>query len=85
MPEFFEALREGSRSTRIEDASDHLIAVVNDVAYEFSFEPSEIASLWMTVSARVAVSDSQHGFRIVVLIVLTFTVVAGWIAFRRRD
>ena len=39
----------------------------------------------MTVSARVAVSDSRHGFRIVVLIVLTFTVVAGWIAFRRRD
>jgi zinc transporter len=62
-PEFFEALREGSRSTRIEDANDHLIAVVNDVAYEFSFEPSEIATLWMTVTERVAVSARSHPLR----------------------
>ena len=62
-PEFFEALHEGSRSTRIEDAADHLIAVVNDVAFEFSFEPSEIASLWMTVSQRVAVSARTHPLR----------------------
>ncbi len=62
-PEFYEALKEGSRSTRIEDASDHLIAVVNDVAFEFSFEPSEIASLWMTVNQRVAVSARTHPLR----------------------
>ena len=55
-PEFFEALRLGSRSTRIEDASDNLIAVINDVAFDFSFDPSEIASLWVNVSERVAVS-----------------------------
>ena len=59
-PEFFEALRDGSRSTRIEDASDHLVAVVNDVAYEFSFDPSEIATLWMTVTERVAISARSH-------------------------
>jgi zinc transporter len=59
-PEFFEALREGSRTTRIEDAADHLVAVVNDVAFEFSFEPSEIASLWMTVNERLAVSARLH-------------------------
>ncbi len=62
-PEFFEALREGSRSTRIEDAQDALIAVVNDVAYEFAFDPSEIASLWMSVSERVAVSARAHPLR----------------------
>ena len=62
-PEFFEALREGSRSTRIEDASDNLIAVVNDVAFEFSFDPSEIASLWVNVSARVLVSARVHPLR----------------------
>lgn len=62
-PEFFEALREGSRSTRIEDASDNLIAVVNDVAFEFSFDPSEIASLWVNVSARVVVSARVHPLR----------------------
>lgn len=62
-PEFFEALREGSRSTRIEDAQDQLVAVVNDVAYEFAFDPSEIATLWMSVNERVAVSARAHPLR----------------------
>lgn len=62
-PEYFEALHAGSRSTRIEDAADHLVAVINDVSYEFSFEPSEIASLYMTVSERVAVSARSHPLR----------------------
>ncbi|WIV96793.1 transporter [Kinneretia aquatilis] len=62
-PEFFETLRQGSRSTRIEDADDHLIAVVNDVAYEFAFDPSEIATLWVNVSPQVAVSARSHPLR----------------------
>ena len=40
-----------------------MIAVVNDVAYEFAFDPSEIATLWMSVSARVAVSARSHPLR----------------------
>jgi zinc transporter len=55
-PAFYEALREGSRSTRIEDAQDRLIAVVNDVAYEFSFDASQIATLWVDVGPQVAVT-----------------------------
>jgi len=62
-PEFFEALQQGSRSTRIEDAQDTLIAVVNDVAYEFAFDPSEIATLWMSVTPRVAISARAHPLR----------------------
>ncbi|MBL8352037.1 MAG: transporter [Burkholderiaceae bacterium] len=62
-PEFFGALRDGSRSTRIEDAADQLVAVVNDVAYEFSFDPSEIASLWLAVNPRLAVSARTHPLR----------------------
>ena len=62
-PEYFEALHEGSRSTRIEDASDQLIAVINDVAYEFSFDPSEIASLWMTVNSGLAVTARTQPLR----------------------
>jgi zinc transporter len=61
--EFFEALQQGSRSTRIEDASDQLIAVVNDVAYEFSFDPSDIATLWACVNARLVVSARRHPLR----------------------
>jgi zinc transporter len=59
-PEFFEALQLDSRSTRIEDASDNLIAVVNDVAFEFSFDPSDIATLWACVNDHVVVSTRRH-------------------------
>jgi zinc transporter len=60
---FFEALREGSRSTRIEDAQDALVAVVNDVAYEFSFDPSDIKTLWVNVSPHLALSARTHPLR----------------------
>ena len=59
-PEFFEALREGSRSTRIEDAGDTLVAVVNDVAYQFAFDASEIETLWVAVTPRLALSARLH-------------------------
>ncbi|MGM9487041.1 transporter [Ideonella sp. YS5] len=62
-PEYFEALREGSRSTRLEMADDTLIAVVNDVAYDFSFDPSEIATLWVAAGPRLAVSARVHPLR----------------------
>lgn len=63
VPQFFDALHEGSRSTRIEDASDTLVAVVNDVAFEFAFDPSEFASLWVNVGPRIAVSARIHPLR----------------------
>ena len=62
-PEFFDALHEGSRSTRIEDAGEHLVAVVNDVAFEFSFDPSEIASLWLAVQPGLVVSARVQPLR----------------------
>lgn len=62
-PEFFEAMRQGSRSTRIEMAEDSLIAVVNDVAYDFRFDPSDIATLWVSVNSRIAVSARVHPLR----------------------
>jgi zinc transporter len=63
VPEFFEALHEGSRSTRIEDAHDTLIAVVNDVAYEFAFDPAEMSSLWLNVGPHMALSARSHPLR----------------------
>ncbi|MES2128795.1 MAG: transporter [Pseudomonadota bacterium] len=54
--EFFETLHQGSRSTRIELADDNLIAVVNDVLHNFSFDPSEISTLWTNVSHDVVIS-----------------------------
>jgi zinc transporter len=42
--EFYESLHEGPRSTRIELADNTLIAVVNDVLHDFTFEPSDIST-----------------------------------------
>lgn len=55
-PEFYEALQQGSRSTRIEQVDDALIAVVNDVLHGFSFDPSETSTLWMYVTPTLLIS-----------------------------
>lgn len=54
--EFYETLHLGSRSTRIELAENTLIAVVNDVLHDFSFEESDISTLWVNVARHVVVS-----------------------------
>jgi zinc transporter len=57
--EFSEALHDGSRSTRIELADNALIAVVNDVLHNFSFESADIATLWLNVTQRVVISTRR--------------------------
>jgi zinc transporter len=57
--EFSEALHDGSRSTRIELADNTLIAVVNDVLHNFSFESADIATLWLSVTRRVVISTRR--------------------------
>ncbi len=54
--EFYETLHQGSRSTRIELADDTLIAVVNDVRHDFSFEASDISTLWANVARELVVT-----------------------------
>jgi zinc transporter len=60
---FYEALREGTRSTRIEYADDALIAVLNDVLYDFSFDASEISTLYLWISDRVLVTARSKPLR----------------------
>ena len=33
----------------------------------------------------IPLAENAHGFFIIAVIVLTFTVVAGWLAFRKKD
>ena len=33
----------------------------------------------------IPLADNPHGFLVIALIVLSFTVIAGWIALRTRD
>lgn len=64
LPEqFFETLHEGTGSTRIEQADDCLIAVINDVIYDFSYEASQIATLCMCVHRNYVISARLHSLR----------------------
>jgi zinc transporter len=62
---FFEALHEGSRATRIERDGDALFAVVNDVAFDFSFEASDVATLWVHAGPGLVISARRHPLRAV--------------------
>src|SRR5450830_866005 len=54
--EFYETLHQGSRSTRIEQAENTLIAVVNDVVHNFSFEASDISTMWSSVAQNLVIT-----------------------------
>ncbi len=61
--EFYEMLGSGLHSTRIERTEDALIAVVNDVHFDFAFEPSDIATLWISVERHLVVTARTHPLR----------------------
>lgn len=60
---FFEALHEGSHSTRIERDDDTLIAVLNDVHFDFAFEPLDVATLWIGVTPRLVITARTQPLR----------------------
>ncbi len=62
-PTFFENLKEGLHSTRIERFEQSLIAVINDVRFEFSFEPSDISTLWINVDRSLVVTARRQPLR----------------------
>lgn len=61
--EFFGALRDGVHSTRIERTDEALVAVINDAHFDFSFEASDIATLWIAVTPRLVVTARQRPLR----------------------
>lgn len=60
---FYETLHDGIRSTRIEYVDDTLIAVVNDVLYDFSLDASEISTLWISANRQLLVSVRRKPLR----------------------
>jgi len=62
---FYEALDEGSRSTRIERDGDALYAVVNDVTFDFKFDAADVATLWVGVQRHLVVTARRHPLRAV--------------------
>jgi zinc transporter len=47
----------------VELDDDTLVAVVNDVNYDFAFEPSDISTLWLSVGPRLVVSARLQPLR----------------------
>ena len=60
---FFETLYDGLHSTRIERSEEALIAVVNDLHFDFAFEPSDIATLWVQVDQRLVITARRQLLR----------------------
>jgi zinc transporter len=61
--EFFEALHEGSRSTRIEHIDDALLAVVNDVVFDFNMLSTDISTLWVCTHSNLLITARLHPLR----------------------
>lgn len=62
-PAFFDALRDELRSTRIERVEDALLAVVNDVRFDFSFTPADLSTLWVSIEDRIVITARQSPLR----------------------
>lgn len=60
---FYEALHQGSRSTRIERDEDSLFAVINDVTFDFTFDAGDVATLWVAVRPGLVVTARRHPLR----------------------
>lgn len=60
---FFEALGNPARSTRVERDGESLIAVVNDVMFDFDFDPADLATLWVSLDRRLVVTGRQQRLR----------------------
>ena len=61
--DFFEMLADGSHSTRIERSEQALAAVINDVHFDFSFEPSDISTLWISVGQHLVITARMKPLR----------------------
>lgn len=61
--EFHELLHEGTRSTRIDYADDSLLAVINDVLFDFSFDTQEISTLYLCVRPHLAITARSKPLR----------------------
>ncbi len=61
--EFFEALHEGSRSTRIEHVDTTLLAVVNDVVFDFNRLSTDISTLWVCARQRLLITARLQPLR----------------------
>lgn len=64
LPEaFHQSLSMASRSSRVELEGESLLAVLNDVLFEFSFDAAEISTLWLCLDCRMVISARTKPLR----------------------
>lgn len=63
--DFFDELDAGSRSSRIEREGDTLFGVLNDITFDFGFEASDMATLWVSVTERRVITARRQPLRTV--------------------
>ncbi|MFT4190337.1 MAG: transporter [Comamonas sp.] len=61
--DFFEALGESQPSTRIERGDEALVAVLNDIHFDFGFESDDISTLWICAGPRLIVTARAKPLR----------------------
>ena len=60
---FYEALGNSVRSTRVERVGSALMAVVNDLAFDFDFDPGDLTTLWVCLDSHLIITARQHRLR----------------------
>ena len=60
---FFDMLTGALHSTRVERVEEALIAVINDVNFDFSFDPSDTSTLWINVEQHLVVTARRQPLR----------------------
>jgi zinc transporter len=60
---FFESLSDKAPSTRIEYTDDSLVAILNDVLFEFAFEPSHFSTLWLSLDQHLIITARRKPLR----------------------
>jgi len=60
---FFEMLTNALHSTRVERVEQALIAVINDVNFDFTFDPSDTSTLWINVEEHLVVTARRQPLR----------------------
>ncbi len=64
LPEaFFDSLTYAVSSTRLEQQDESLLAVVHDVLFEFTFDPSNVSTVYLCVQPKVLVSARPKPLR----------------------
>jgi zinc transporter len=60
---FYESLHEGTGSTRVEQAPSSLLAVVNDIHFDFTYDATQVSTVRLCVQPQLFISARSKALR----------------------